>query len=274
LIASDVATVRAAARLRGDVRLPGDKSISHRALILAALAHGEGVVSGAGDLSLLANVLIFEETTEETVALFSVFGGLQLPSGDSELLGEEVAGDEPSFPPDFPLDPRDRLESIGGFTGKHEEHDSVPSGIHGHDLALGSGAVDGIIGASAFASWRRLFATAQLQYTLTTEGTFDYQFANELIAAAGPGVFLLLDDDYTLGLKALLSVQTKGGDTQGGEPVEGTTFTGFYVGPVFQFTWSTHLTAEIGAELPAIQNAGGLQIVPDWRLRAGAIWRF
>jgi 3-phosphoshikimate 1-carboxyvinyltransferase len=49
LISTDVATVRPAARLRGELRLPGDKSISHRALILATLAAGECRVTGAGD---------------------------------------------------------------------------------------------------------------------------------------------------------------------------------------------------------------------------------
>jgi 3-phosphoshikimate 1-carboxyvinyltransferase len=49
LIATDVATVRPAARVRGELRLPGDKSISHRALILAALAAGESRVTGTGD---------------------------------------------------------------------------------------------------------------------------------------------------------------------------------------------------------------------------------
>ena len=42
-------SVSAAARLRGEPRLPGDKSISHRALILAALAEGDCLISGAGD---------------------------------------------------------------------------------------------------------------------------------------------------------------------------------------------------------------------------------
>ncbi len=46
---ADVATVRPATRLRGELRLPGDKSISHRALILAALAAGESSIVGAGD---------------------------------------------------------------------------------------------------------------------------------------------------------------------------------------------------------------------------------
>ena len=38
-----------AAHLRGEPRLPGDKSISHRALLMAAMAEGESAVSGAGD---------------------------------------------------------------------------------------------------------------------------------------------------------------------------------------------------------------------------------
>jgi 3-phosphoshikimate 1-carboxyvinyltransferase len=49
LIATDVATVMPAPRLRGELRLPGDKSISHRALILAALAAGDSRITGAGD---------------------------------------------------------------------------------------------------------------------------------------------------------------------------------------------------------------------------------
>jgi 3-phosphoshikimate 1-carboxyvinyltransferase len=46
---ADVAVVRPAARLRGELRLPGDKSISHRALMLAALAEGESRIDRAGD---------------------------------------------------------------------------------------------------------------------------------------------------------------------------------------------------------------------------------
>ncbi|HEY5628296.1 MAG TPA: 3-phosphoshikimate 1-carboxyvinyltransferase [Candidatus Limnocylindrales bacterium] len=41
--------VRRAARLRGRPALPGDKSISHRALLLALLADGESRITAAGD---------------------------------------------------------------------------------------------------------------------------------------------------------------------------------------------------------------------------------
>ena len=49
MIRADAARVNPAARLRGELRLPGDKSISHRALLLATLAAGESRISGAGD---------------------------------------------------------------------------------------------------------------------------------------------------------------------------------------------------------------------------------
>ena len=49
MIDAGVATVLPAARLRGELRLPGDKSISHRALLLATLARGSSWISGAGD---------------------------------------------------------------------------------------------------------------------------------------------------------------------------------------------------------------------------------
>ncbi len=41
--------IRPAARLRGRPALPGDKSISHRALLMALLAEGESLITAAGD---------------------------------------------------------------------------------------------------------------------------------------------------------------------------------------------------------------------------------
>jgi 3-phosphoshikimate 1-carboxyvinyltransferase len=39
-------TLRPASRLQGTLRVPGDKSISHRALMLGALAEGETIIQG------------------------------------------------------------------------------------------------------------------------------------------------------------------------------------------------------------------------------------
>ena len=48
-VSAEAVVVRPAARLRGELTLPGDKSISHRALMLALLAAGESRIDGAGD---------------------------------------------------------------------------------------------------------------------------------------------------------------------------------------------------------------------------------
>jgi 3-phosphoshikimate 1-carboxyvinyltransferase len=48
-VRDEVATIRSAARLRGELRLPGDKSMSHRALMFAAMAAGDSRIEAAGD---------------------------------------------------------------------------------------------------------------------------------------------------------------------------------------------------------------------------------
>jgi len=45
----DTRTIEPARRLRGELRVPGDKSVSHRALMLALVAEGESRITGAGD---------------------------------------------------------------------------------------------------------------------------------------------------------------------------------------------------------------------------------
>jgi hypothetical protein len=154
-----------------------------------------------------------------------------------------------------------------------------PSGVHGHDLTLGSGSVDGILGVQVFGSWERWFATASFQYLIRGTGAYDYRFANDLMFAAGPGAYLLTGDvlfgaPYTLRAQVQLTGETKGNDTIDGEDLGDTGITALYLGPVFGFAWGLQLSADIGAELPVLQNTTQLQIVPDWRLRGGATWRF
>ena len=72
----------------------------------------------------------------------------------------------------------------------------------------------------------------------------------------------------------MLSGETKGFDTQAGETATDTGITALYVGPGFDFTWGSSLSAEIGADLPVILNNSSYQIVPDFRLRAALVWRF
>ena len=154
------------------------------------------------------------------------------------------------------------------------EPDEVESAIHGHDLALGSGSVDGIVGAQLFWSWRRVFMMAALQYALRTEGDFDYTHAHDLIWAGGPGEFVFLTEQYTVGIQAELTGESKGNDTLGGVKMTDTAITALYIGPDVRFTWGTSLGANLATDLPLVQNNSGLQAVPNFRLRGGLTWRF
>jgi hypothetical protein len=215
--------------------------------------HGDiehGDESGFGDLSLIGHFLAYSDVREETVFSFSVLGGVKFPTGDSSRLGEELE------------------------EGHHHEDAHVESGVHGHDLTLGSGSFDGIIGASVFWSWRRLFVTAATQFAIRSEGDFDYQFAHDLTWTGGPGVFALLAHGYSLGLQAVLSGETKGKDTQQGERLDDTGITAFYVGPGINFTWGTSLAADVALDVPVVQDNTAVQIVPDYRIRGGLTWRF
>ena len=78
--------MRPAARLRGTPALPGDKSISHRALLLAALANGQSVIRGAGDG---ADV----RTTARLVGQLGAVVERGRPAGRPGRLPDRVAGD-------------------------------------------------------------------------------------------------------------------------------------------------------------------------------------
>jgi hypothetical protein len=236
------------------------------------LAHGDE--TGVGDLSLVANVLALHEVTEHSVFTLTLLGGLKLPSGDSSRLGEELEeghdhGDAASaaVAPAHVTPGRIASHTTGGEA-------EAMSGIHGHDLALGSGSVDGILGGELFWSWRRLFLTAGGQWALRTEGDFGYQYADDLTWRTGPGAFVLLGHDHTLSVQAAFSGETKGKDTLDGVAADDTALTALYLGPDIAATWGTSLSAEIGADLPVLIHNTALQIVPDYRLRGALVWRF
>jgi len=73
--APDLAEVSGAACLRGELRLPGDKSVSHRALILAALAAGRSRITGAGDGADVQSTASIVRALGATVERSEVDGG-------------------------------------------------------------------------------------------------------------------------------------------------------------------------------------------------------
>jgi hypothetical protein len=228
-----------------------------------------GDETGFGDLSLIGIVRPFSTVTEQGIVRLSLFGGLKLPSGSSARLGEELDEDHHDSGAEHTGG-----EAVGSVSGMAAHETAEVSGIHGHDLALGSGSVDGIIGGQVFWTWRRLFAGASLPYAVRTEGAFDYRYANDLIWSGGPGAFVWLGHDGTCTLQALTTGEHKGTDTLAGQEEGDTAITAVYLGPSLGFTWGTSLAAEVAADLPILRDNSGVQLVPDYRVRGGVTWRF
>src|SRR3954447_1191472 len=90
-----VARVRGSARLRGELRVPGDKSISHRALMLAALADGETRISGAGDGADIRSTAAIIAALGATVDRVEADGptiGYRIVSGGADALSAPADG--------------------------------------------------------------------------------------------------------------------------------------------------------------------------------------
>jgi len=236
----------------------------------------DGDETGIGDLTLIAQLTPFRWIGIDSNVRVTALGGLKLPSGDSSRLREELEedhheGGEVAEP--LP-------EGAAGIGNRaHSGSEESESGVHGHDLALGSGSVDGLVGASAFSSWRRLFAQASIQYAIRREGSYRYEYANDLLWDIGTGVYALLDETMlgeglSLAFSAVFSGGSKGNDRLRGKKLTDTGLTALYLGPAVDFTWGRRLHASFTADLPVLQNNSSLQIVADYRLRGGITWRF
>ena len=208
----------------------------------------QGTESGLGDASLLATFVPYRHLGDDFSLNWSVLGGVKFPTGNSDRIGEEL----------------NEVENPVG----------PPSGIHGHDLTLGSGSYDGIIGTGVFTRWHKGFLSANVQYAIRSKGDFDYEFADDLTWSGGPGFYLALKKKYTLSLQAVVSGEHKNKDTCQGEQAEDTGLTAVYLGPQLTFTWRRSLAAYLAVDLPVSLENTSLQTVPDYRIRAGLAWHF
>jgi hypothetical protein len=228
-----------------------------------------GNEEGLGDLSLLASFVLFH--TDDV---------MEVPAGPSAKGAKAVNPVivEPDFSGSLSL--KAGLKFPTGDSGRiseefHEhEHDDFPaSGVHGHDLALGSGSWDGVVGAEAYLRHKSLFFTADIQYAIRSTGDFDYRYANDLIWEFGPGVYFLRDHSSAIALQAFVSGETKGLDSFQGEPAEDTGITTWFVGPRLTASFG-RWAAEAGLDLPVSIENTSLQSVPDYRIHASVTFRF
>jgi hypothetical protein len=225
-----------------------------------------GTESGLGDMSLILKTVAFryssgaqkefdvsgknpiaiEHEPDFTISL-ELLSGVKFPTGDSSRIEEEFHEiDIPGAP---------------------------PSGIHGHDLTLGTGSFDGIFGGQISLRYKNFFADQSLQFTLRGDGTHQYHFANDLSWDGGPGYYFIRTQETIVGLQFVISGEHKDVDRFRGKPAEDTGITSVFVGPrvvASRGRWS----AEVDVDLPALIENTALQVVPDYRLRGAISFHF
>ena len=208
----------------------------------------KGTVSGIGDASLIASYLPFYKASGDYTLSWNLLAGVKFPTGSSDRIQEEF---------------NEVAQPVGPL-----------SGIHGHDLTLGTGSYDGVIGTGIYGRWKRAFASGNLQYSIRSAGDFDYRYANDLTWSAGPGLFLIMKEQTTVALQFVVSGEHKGMDKFQGETAEDTGITTVFVGPQINVTLANHLSAQVGLDLPVLIENTALQTVVDYRIRAALGWRF
>jgi hypothetical protein len=209
-----------------------------------------GTVSGIGDATLAARLTAWQHESDRQSVRLGLVAGVEFGTGNADHLGDEL--------------------------GHHFHHhaDFPDSGVHGHDLALGSGSTDYVVGADV--SWRRgrWFARGSLQDKLRRPGKFGYRMADEIAIEAGLGRFLVLTHERTFSVQALVSSDHKGLDTLGGEAQVDTGLSARYAGLRIAGTVADAWAADAALELPVRLRTTETMVVPDFRLRASATRRF
>jgi hypothetical protein len=226
-----------------------------------------GTESGLGDISLLGKFVLFRHESRGRAALkfddpknphfetqeadFTVsallLGGVKFPTGDPSRLKEEF----------------NEVEVPG----------APESGIHGHDLTLGSGSYDGIVGGQFSLRYKSFFLQADAQFTIRSEGAHQYQFANDISWSGGPGIYFVRSKQTIVGLQFVVSGEHKGVDSFQGEAAVDTGITSVFLGPRLVASHGK-LSFEVAAELPVSIDNTALQVVPDYRVRGSFAFRF
>lgn len=221
----------------------------------------KGTVSGLGDISAVAQYEIVRHDDEDTTWTWHVLGGVKFGTGDSDRLQEELEEGDEGAPE----------ESII----KHEGHGDGPiSGIHGHDLALGSGSTDFIVGTSGFYRAGRWYGLGDVQYAIRRTGDFDYRFGNDLQWTLSAGRYLVLEHDHSVALQLNLLGEDKDYDELDGMKLDDTHSRMLFLGPQLGFTWGPRWSLELRAERPIDTENSAIQTTAGWRARAAFVARF
>lgn len=217
----------------------------------------KGSVNGIGDAAVVVSYDLVRKNSEDGFIAWQALGGIKFATGDADRIAEELEEDHHPDP------------SAG--LAKHGE---PASAIHGHDLALGSGSTDFIIGSNLRWRQQRWLGDAGFQYGIRRRGDFDYRYANEVHWNVSVGRYLKLEHDKSFALAANLSGEQKGEDRLGGVRASDTSSRSVLLGPALRASLGASNAFELGLAWRINEGNSGIQMLPDYRVRAGFTHRF
>lgn len=209
-----------------------------------------GSETGIGDLSVTAQYLAYRHDDEDSTFTLRFLGGLKFGTGDSGRLREELAEEEGSVDA------------------------GIVSGIHGHDLALGSGSTDIILGTAVFGRQGRWLYSGNAQYALRSKGDINYEYGDDFQWALGAGRYLSLQHHSTVAVQAVLSGEDKQFDHLAGERADDTRQQALFLGPKLSATFGVRYALDLGLDFPLDTDNSAVQITPGWRAKASFVARF
>lgn len=215
--------------------------------------------SGIGDISLTGSYSFINYKNTDWVFIADFTAGIKFPTGDTGVLGdisEEQA--------------QERTEN----SIITQTHHQIGSASGGRALTFGSGSFDYILGLNLISRYKRMLFLTSTQYTIRTEGDFNYEFADDVILTAAPGYYLMLEHDFTLGAALSFSGEFKNKDDLNSEKVAGSAISNLYLGPAVFFTLDENISAEITFDFRVSGEDAGSTVVPENRMRASMSYRF
>jgi len=215
--------------------------------------------TGFGDLVLLANYFLISEIDVDSATLLGISAGVKLPSGSTRALREFSDNSQSS-----------NGAKADAIVARH--HTIIASG-GGRALPLGSGSVDYIVAANLYVRNHRYYALSYLQYSLRTEGDYSYKFADDFLWSLGPGMYLAMNDTFSLASRLAVSGEYKGKDRFRGEVLAGSNLSNLYVGPEFILTLGDSVAIELAID-KRVSSSDSSLIIPQYRVRAGVSYRF
>jgi hypothetical protein len=235
----------------------------HHGLVRTPDKHGapeleDGSESGLGDIAIVGSWRAFERLTADGNIVWTVSAGVELPTGNSDRLEEHHS----------------HHEEHGALSSNNKHGAEATSAVGGHELALGSGSTDLLLGTQLVASRGRMLGRAGAQYAVREEGDHEYHFGNEFMWNVSAGYFLVATHGQTLAFSLRVAGDHRDADEIGGEVHAGTDLSTLWAGPTLAYAGSTGWSSEVDFEYRLDESTSGALLLPDWRLRLAVTRRW